>query len=136
MNNHKPAGRALALAALALLSILAAQFATLYAQGTAFTYQGLLEANGSPVTGLYDFNFNLFTANSGGSPVTTGSTSAGVSVNNGLFMTTIDFGGIFAGGRYWLEIGSRPNGSSASFQILGPRVWRFTWISRKPRTMF
>jgi hypothetical protein len=33
---------------------------SLLAQGTAFTYQGQLQNNGSPANGNYDFTFALF----------------------------------------------------------------------------
>ncbi|MGO8929775.1 MAG: hypothetical protein ACLQU3_23155 [Limisphaerales bacterium] len=40
-----------------------------FAQGTAFTYSGQLQNNGSPANGLYDFQFSLSNAPSGGSQV-------------------------------------------------------------------
>ncbi len=44
----------LALAALATLNL---QIATAFAQPTAFTYQGRLDAGGSPANGFYDLRF-------------------------------------------------------------------------------
>jgi trimeric autotransporter adhesin len=81
-------------------------------QGTAFTYQGRLDNNGAAVNGTYDFRFRLSEDPSGntyfGSPVT-----ATLSVTNGLFATTIDFGpGSFTGSNFWLEIDVRTNGAS------------------------
>jgi len=35
------------------------------AQGTAFTYEGRLNDNGSPATGSYDLTFALFSVSSG-----------------------------------------------------------------------
>jgi hypothetical protein len=80
------------------------------AQGTAFTYQGRLSSSGSPATGVYDFRFRLATDSLGnnliGSPVLTNA----VSVNNGLFTATIDFGaGFFNGSNYWLEVDVKTN---------------------------
>src|SRR6266700_1105757 len=72
-------------AILALLSTLNSQLSTLFAQGTAFNYQGRLTVNGSPVTGTYDFRFNLYNVIQLGNPVTTGVTTNGVAVANGLF---------------------------------------------------
>ena len=46
---------------LAFISLAVAQH--LPAQGTAFTYQGQLQNNGSPASGAYDFTFALFTTN-------------------------------------------------------------------------
>src|SRR5215475_11908281 len=58
-----------AVALLALLSTFNSQLSTVLAQGTTFTYQGLLETNGIPVTGEYEFNFSLFDADAGGNRV-------------------------------------------------------------------
>ena len=38
------------------------------AQGTAFTYQGQLDDGGSPANGVYDLEFSLYDALSGGNP--------------------------------------------------------------------
>ncbi len=37
----------------------------LYAQGTAFTYQGRLNSGGVPANGTYDFVFTIFASDSG-----------------------------------------------------------------------
>jgi hypothetical protein len=41
----------------------------LFAQGTAFTYQGRLNGSGGPATGVYNMNFSLYNVASGGSAV-------------------------------------------------------------------
>ena len=46
--------------ALLALSTLNPQLSTLHAQGTAFTYQGQLQNNGSPASGTYNLTFTLF----------------------------------------------------------------------------
>jgi hypothetical protein len=102
------------------LSLLLAAAEGAHAQGTTFTYQGSLKNGGSGVTGAYDLTFGLFATNSGGSAVTTTETNAAVAVAGGLFTTALDFGGVFAGSNYWLEIGVRTNGG-ASFTTLTPR---------------
>ncbi len=66
------------------------------AQSTAFTYQGSLKNNGQPVNGLHDLRFSLFTAASGGVQVGTTQCVDNVTVTNGVFTTTIDFGQQFA----------------------------------------
>ena len=38
-------------------------------QGTAFTYQGQLQNNGSPASGTYNMTFTLFAASSDGGPM-------------------------------------------------------------------
>ena len=54
------------------------------AQTTAFTYQGRLSDASGPLSGQYDFTFQLFDAPSGGSQVSLTITNAGVAVSNGL----------------------------------------------------
>src|SRR6266478_2007660 len=85
------------IALLALLSTLNSQLSIVFAQGTAFTYQGVLNAGGNPVTGPYDFNFNLFLTDLGGNPAAPAVPRTAVGVTNGLFVTTIGFGDIFTG---------------------------------------
>ena len=107
---------------LALLATLNAQLSTLHAQGTAFTYQGRLNDNGSAANGIYDLRFTIYDALAGGSgaggPLTNGATA----VSNGLFTATLDFGaGVFSGAARWLEIGVRTNGSASDFTALAPR---------------
>ena len=98
-----------------------AQLSNVYAQGTAFTYQGRLNGGGSPANGSYDLTFSLFNVSTGGSPVAGPLTQAGVGVTNGLFTVLLDYGsGVFNGTAYWLEIGVRTNGA-ATFATLAPR---------------
>jgi hypothetical protein len=91
----------------------------LHAQGTAFTYQGRLNVSGSPANGLYDFRFRLasdpLANNYVGSPYLTN----GIGVTNGLFITTMDFGNVFNGSNYWLEVDVRANGGG-SYTMLNP----------------
>lgn len=101
------------LLALPLLPVFDLHLSTLFAQGTAFTYQGRLSSSGSPAGGTYDFRFRLAADPLGntylGSPVLTN----GVAVNNGLFVATIDFGpDWFNGSNYWLEVDVRTNRAS------------------------
>jgi hypothetical protein len=91
------------------------------AQGTAFTYQGGLTDNGSPASGLYDLRFTLYDGPTGGNVQGGPATNASVSVSNGFFSVTLDFGsGAFPGADRWLEIGTRTNGAGA-FTTLSPR---------------
>ncbi len=94
------------------------------AQGTVFTYQGRLDANGSAASGYYDFRFRLASDEFGntyiGSPVLTN----GVSVLNGLFTTTLDFGEAFDGSDLWLQVDVRTNGTGG-YTALNP-LQRFT----------
>ncbi len=59
--------------------------------GTSFTYQGTLDVDGAPATGVYDLQFGLFLSASGGTPVVTSCVND-VTVADGLLMATVDFG--------------------------------------------
>jgi len=106
-----------ALSALVALSTLADAFA----QGTAFTYQGFLRQGGTPVNTNHDFQFSLWTAASGGTQVGSTQTRTNVSVQNGLFTVTLDFGTVWDGSDRFLQIAVRPAGSG-SYTTLTPRV--------------
>lgn len=93
------------------------------ALGTAFTYQGQLQTSGVPANGSYDFQFVLYDAATGGAQVG-GSptvTQNAVAVTNGLFSVQLDFGNVFNGAQYFLEIGVRPAGVSGAYTTLTPR---------------
>jgi hypothetical protein len=108
------------LATLVLLSTLSLQPATVFAQGTAFTYQGRLNDGINPASGTYHLRFALFDALTVGNQVGSPLTNSPVSVSNGLFTVTLDFGANFPGADRWLEIGVRTNGSG-TFSTLSPR---------------
>lgn len=109
------------LAVLAFASI-SFQPSTGFAQGTAFTYQGRLYDGANPANGRYDLRFNLYDALSAGSLVAGPLTNAPVTVSNGLFTVTLDFGaGVFTGPSRWLEVGARSNGVAVVFTVLTPR---------------
>jgi hypothetical protein len=93
-----------------------------FAQGTAFTYQGQLVTNSSPVTGIYDLRFTLYdSTNLPGTVVAGPLTNSATPVNNGLFTTVIDFGiGVFTGPARFLEIAVQSNGTTG-FTVLTPR---------------
>src|SRR3974390_75234 len=88
-----------------VLGSLVLSAASAFSQGTAFTYQGQLESGGNPVTGLYDFTNALYNARSGGSQVGPTVTLTAVPVTNGLFTVLLDFGSVFNGTAYWLQMG-------------------------------
>jgi hypothetical protein len=93
---------------------------SLFAQGTAFTYQGRLNDGANPANGTYDLTFALFNVVSGAGQVGNTLTNSTVGVSNGLFTVTLDFGANFPGADRWLEIGVRTNGNG-TFSTLGPR---------------
>jgi hypothetical protein len=91
------------------------------AQSTAFTYQGRLTDTGGPANGHYDLTFGLYAASSGGSPVGGIQTNAGLAITNGFFTASLNFGNVFNGTQYWVELAARTNGSSSGFVTLAPR---------------
>src|SRR5882724_8459304 len=108
-------------ALLALISTLNSELSTLFAQGTAFTYQGRLQNNGSPSSGTYNLAFWLFNTSNGGSAVAGPVITNGVMVSNGLFTVQIDFGpAMFTGAANWLQIGVETNLANG-FTTLAPR---------------
>lgn len=91
------------------------------AQGTAFTYQGRLNNGGIPANGSYDLQFAIYDAATNGNQIGPILTNAATTVNDGLFAVTLDFGGIFGGQSYWLDISVRTNGGGAFTQLVPPQ---------------
>lgn len=90
------------------------------AQTTEFTYQGQLQNSSTPATGVFDFEFALFDANSGGGQIGSTNTRTGISVSSGIFSVNLDFGQSFPGASRFLEIRVRQLGGGA-FTTLSPR---------------
>src|SRR5215813_3048604 len=93
------------------------------AQTTAFTYQGKLTDSGNLANGNYDLQFKLFDALSAGTQQGSTQTLSNVTVTNGIFTVSLDFGvcaTCFNGAARFLEIAVRPNGGG-SFTTLTPR---------------
>ena len=106
-----------------LLSIVLALMAGVQmvsAQGTAFTYQGQLTTGSGPANGYYDVTFKLWNNSSGGSQVGSTQTFPATVVSNGLFTVIIDFGAVYNGTPFWLELAVRSNGIPP-YQTLIPR---------------
>jgi hypothetical protein len=88
-----------------LLAILLAGLAApeVFAQGTAFTFQGRLNDGAAPATGNYDLRFTLQDAATAGSQIAGPLTLAPVGVTNGLFTVRLDFGSsAFNGAARWV----------------------------------
>ena len=89
---------------------------------SAFTYQGLLLDGGAPANGSNDLRFVLFDAATNGLAIGANLTLEDVTVSNGLFTVTLDFGAAaFDGGDRWLEMRVRPGASVGLFTTLSPR---------------
>jgi hypothetical protein len=88
------------------------------AQTTAFTYQGSLSEAGNPVTGTRFFRFTLFDEN--GAPMPGATLDQTLTVTNGVFTTSLDFGAsVFPGANRSLEIAVKVNAGDP-FTILHP----------------
>jgi len=90
------------------------------AQGTAFTYQGRLTVATNAANGYFDFEFVLFDAATGGAQTGPTVTDDHIGVTNGVFTVLLDFGSVYNGTPYWLQLGVRTNGAS-SFVAVNPR---------------
>ncbi len=74
-------------------------------QSTTFTYQGKLNANGIPAAGqTLQFTFTLYDAATGGTVIGTPISQSILVGTNGLFTADLDFGQVFNGTQYWLDI--------------------------------
>ena len=92
------------------------------AQGTVLTYQGKLNQDGVPFTGVAEIAPTLWDAASGGNPVATNNPpSFFVSTSNGMFTASLDFGSapFTSGDARWLQLGVRT--SFGPFTFLVPR---------------
>ncbi len=84
------------------------------AVGTAFTYQGQLNKDGSPVNGTCDMQFKLYDAASPSAQIGSTLTRTGVSVSGGLFtIPNLDFGDVFTGDARWLQVAVKCAGDAA-----------------------
>src|SRR5260370_32000207 len=92
------------------LSLFCACVPRIKAQGsTAITYQGRLNASGSPANGIYDLRFTIYDSSGSGVVVGGPITNSATSITNGLFTATLDFGaGVFSVADRWTELASRP----------------------------
>lgn len=88
--------------------------------GTEFTYQGKLEDNGVPANGLYDFEFRLFDALTGGLQSGPLLTANDIPVENGVFSVPLNFGAFSSEAR-WLAISVREGASVGAYELLNPR---------------
>jgi len=93
--------------------------------GSAFTYQGKLDRDGSPYTGTCDFQFSLYDALDGDNQIGNIQTITGVSVVAGLFTVTLNSGSEFGGSAFngearWLRIDVKCDGDG-SYTAVPPR---------------
>src|SRR5437868_12482518 len=88
---------------------------------TAFTYQGQLRDTGLPANGSYDFTFSLFDGSNPQVQIGSTLTVNAVTVTNGLFTVSLDFGlKVFTGQDRYLEVSVQTAGGGG-FTTLTPR---------------
>lgn len=108
-----------------LLISLAMALTPVFAQTTAFTYQGTIDDNGQPANGAYDLEFALFDDPTSGTQTGGTLTINGVQVVDGSFSVHLDFGAEFPGDARWLEIRIKQTASGSeaigTFTALTPR---------------
>jgi len=91
------------------------------AVGTGITYQGQLTDGGIPAEGIFDFQFELYDAETDGALIGILALED-VPVTDGIFTVMLDFGtGAFDGQTRWLAIGVRPGAESGAYTPLNPR---------------
>ena len=98
-------------------------------QGSAITYQGELRSGGVPAVGAFDLRFRLFDAASGGNQVGITLCADNVSVVDGRFVVSLDFGAVYTDARF-LAIEVRADAGQACDNAAG-----FTLLAgRQPLT--
>jgi hypothetical protein len=92
------------------------------AQGTAFTYQGLLMSEGAAANGTYDLRFTLYDQATNGTAQAGPIETNGVPVTNGVFTVRLDFGAsVFSGAPRWLEVAVKNSLTDKLPIVLSPR---------------
>lgn len=107
---------------LSLLLLLSASLCQAGTVGSAFTYQGELKQTGVRANGAFDFQFELFNLDIGGSSIAAPVLLEDVQVVDGVFTVELDFGSApFDGDQLWLEVGVREGASAGGYTGLLPR---------------
>jgi hypothetical protein len=109
-------------AIIAALSVLAWIVLPVSAQSTGFSYQGVLEENGAPVSGAQDFQLKLYDAVTLGNQVGPTLTFEDIVLVDGLFSLELDFGPVFDGTTLYLEVATRDGGSFGGYAVFGERT--------------
>lgn len=98
--------------------------ASAFAQSAPFTYQGRLTDGSFPANGIYEMQFSIYDAVSGGSQIGTTIANSSVTVTNGVFTVTLDFSPatpFSTGADRWLGIAVRKLSDPPGFTALSPR---------------
>ena len=95
-----------------------------------FVYQGQLKESGELANGEYDFRFELYNAETGGTQLGATNAFGNLEVVDGVFEVDLDFGDMaFDGSERWLRILVRPGANVGSYTPLLPR----TRVSKAPQ---
>lgn len=95
--------------------------AVVFAQTTAFTYQGKLNDGASSANGTYQMEFELYDDANAGTQVGSTVTNNNVSVTNGIFNVQLDFGSnAFTGGARYISFKVK-KAAEPTFTTLTPR---------------
>ena len=86
-----------------------------------FTYQGRINDGAAPASGSYDFRFVLYDAALNGNQVGPTVAAENLTVVDGVFAATLDFGTVFDGSARWIEVAVRPGAGAHDFTVLTPR---------------
>lgn len=107
---------------LGLLMLMLMVTATSAQVTTAFTYQGKLEQAGTPTSGNFDFEVELYDSATGGISFAGPLPIDDVAVDSGLFRMSIDFGmNVFGQQDLWLEVRVREGSETGAYTPLAPR---------------
>jgi hypothetical protein len=88
-----------------------------------FVYQGQLKESGAPANGEYDFRFELYDAETGGTQLGATNAFGNLEVVDGVFHVDLDFGNFaFDGSDRWLRIQVRPGLNIGAYTELTPRT--------------
>ena len=95
-----------------------------------FVYQGQLKESGALANGEFDFRFELYDAETGGTQIGATNAFGNLEVVDGVFYVDLDFGDFaFEGTDRWLRIQVRPGANVGSYTELQPR----TQMSKAPQ---
>lgn len=89
--------------------------------GSAFTYQGRLDADGLPAEGIYDLRFSLYDALSGGALIAGPLSRNDVQVSNGQFTVALDFGAGALNGQARFLAAEAKADAAQDYALLDPR---------------
>lgn len=92
------------------------------AQAEPFVFQGQLNDQGAPASGMYDLEFVLYGIDIGGTQIGPTVLLDDQQVDQGNFLVELDFGDVFDGSSRWIEVSVRNGDSIDGFTELAPRV--------------